>query len=286
MTPRAPATGAPGRWATPVALTIAGSDSGGGAGIQADLKTFQALGVYGASVITAVTAQNTLGVRAVHEIPTDVIAPQIDAVAEDLGVDGAKTGMLSSAAIVATVGDRVRRWGLQRVLVVDPVMVAKSGDRLLREDAVQALIHELLPLAEVLTPNLPEAEVLVGRTIGTEAEVRRAARDILELGPRAVIIKGGHRSGDAVDLLFDGNRFHAFSARRVETRNTHGTGCTFSAAIAAGLARGLDVVEAVGAAKAYLTAAIERAVPLGHGHGPVAHDWPLSRAPLEREGRA
>jgi hydroxymethylpyrimidine/phosphomethylpyrimidine kinase len=260
-------------------MTIAGSDSGGGAGIQADLKTFQALGVYGASTLTAITAQNTVGVRAVHEIPTDVIAAQIDAVVEDIGVDAAKTGMLSSAQIIATVADRVRHWRLER-LVVDPVMVAKSGDRLLREDAIQALIHDLLPLALVLTPNLPEAEVLLGRGIDTEDEIRQAARDILDLGPRAVVMKGGHRTGDATDILYDGRAFHTFEAERVDTPNTHGTGCTFSAAIAAGLARGEDVLDAVEAAKHYVDEAIRRARPLGSGHGPVAHDWPLSREAL------
>ncbi|MBI3970504.1 MAG: bifunctional hydroxymethylpyrimidine kinase/phosphomethylpyrimidine kinase [Chloroflexi bacterium] len=264
----------------PVALTIAGSDSSGGAGIQADLKTFQALGVYGASVLTAITAQNTLGVRAVHEIPVGVIAAQIDAVVEDLGSDGVKTGMLSSADIISTVAQRVRHWGLQDRLVVDPVMVAKSGDRLLRESAVDALIHELLPLATVLTPNLPEAEVLVGRAIASDEEVREAAREIAAMGPAAVVMKGGHRPGEPVDVLFDGRGFHRFTAQRIETRNTHGTGCTFSAAIAAQLARGVDIVEAVGSAKTYLTAAIEQATPLGNGHGPVAHDWLLTRRPL------
>jgi hydroxymethylpyrimidine/phosphomethylpyrimidine kinase len=268
------------RWGLPVALTIAGSDSGGGAGIQADLKTFQALGVYGGSAITAITAQNTLGVRAVHEIPATVIAAQIDAVAEDLGADGAKTGMLSSAAIIATVADRVRHWDLARVLVVDPVMVAKSGDRLLRQDAVQALIRELLPLAAVVTPNVPEAEALVGHPIAGEDAVRQAAREIVALGPRSVVIKGGHLPGDPVDVLFDGQEFYRFPATRVQTKNTHGTGCTFSAAIATQLARGASVVEAVGVAKRYLDEAIRRAVPIGHGHGPVLHDWLLTRTPL------
>jgi hydroxymethylpyrimidine/phosphomethylpyrimidine kinase len=262
-------------------MTIAGSDSGGGAGIQADLKTFQALGVYGASTLTAITAQNTLGVRAVHEIPVSVIADQIDAVVEDIGVDAAKTGMLSSAEIIATVADRVRHWGLQSRLVVDPVMVAKSGDRLLREDAVEALRHELLPLAAVLTPNLPEAEVLVGHRVQSEAEIRDAARAIVALGPRAVVMKGGHRTDQSADdVLFDGREFHVFPAERVDTPNTHGTGCTFSAAIAAQLALGADVIDAVRLAKAYLTEAIKRSTPLGGGHGPVAHDWLLERAPL------
>jgi len=261
-------------------MTIAGSDSGGGAGIQADLKTFQALGVYGTSAITAITAQNTLGVSGVHEIPVDLIAKQIDAVVEDIGVEAAKTGMLSSPEIIDTVADRLRQHHLSR-LVVDPVMVAKSGDRLLREDAVQALIQQLLPLAAVLTPNVPEAEVIIGRTIATESDVKQAARDIVDLGPRAVVMKGGHRdTPEATDLLFDGERFHEFTSERVATRNTHGTGCTLSAAIAAHLARGADVVEAVGLAKAYLAEAIRRATPIGHGHGPVAHDWLLSREPL------
>jgi hydroxymethylpyrimidine/phosphomethylpyrimidine kinase len=268
------------QWGRPVALTIAGSDSGGGAGIQADLKTFQALGVYGASAIAAITAQNTLGVRAVHEVPESVVAAQIDAVAEDLGVDGAKTGMLSSAAIIATVADRVRQWGFADVLVVDPVMVAKSGDRLLREDAVRALRHDLLPLAAVVTPNLPEAEVLVGHPISDDAGVEQAAREIVDLGPRAVVMKGGHRAGDPVDVLFDGSAFHRFPAPRVATKNTHGTGCTFSAAIAAQLARGAGLVDAVAVAKRYLYEAIRRNEPMGHGHGPVAHDWLLTRVDL------
>jgi hydroxymethylpyrimidine/phosphomethylpyrimidine kinase len=258
----------------PRAMTIAGSDSGGGAGIQADLKTFLALGVYGTSAITAITAQNTLGVRSVHEIPTSIIADQIDAIVEDIGVDAAKTGMLSSAEIIATVAERIRHWRIDR-LVVDPVMVATSGDRLIREDAVQALVRELLPLALVLTPNLPEAAVLLGRPIETDDEIRQGARDIVGIGARAVVIKGGHRAGDANDVLFDGHAFHTFASERIDTLNTHGTGCTFAAAIAAGLAEGHDLVEAVGSAKRYVTEAIRRARPLGHGHGPVAHDWPL-----------
>jgi hydroxymethylpyrimidine/phosphomethylpyrimidine kinase len=260
-------------------MTIAGSDSGGGAGIQADLKTFQALGVYGASTLTAITAQNTLGVTAVHEIPTETIAAQIDAVAEDIGVDAAKTGMLSSAEIISTVVDRVRHWQMER-LVVDPVMVAKSGDRLLREDAVEALIRQLLPLALVLTPNVPEAEVLAGSALDSDAAIREAARKIVDLGPRTVVMKGGHRAGDAIDVLFDGRDFLEFRSERFETPNTHGTGCTFSAAIAAGLAQGLDITDAVGDAKRYVSEAIRRSQPLGAGHGPVAHDWLLSRQAL------
>ncbi len=272
------------RWGLPVALTIAGSDSGGGAGIQADLKTFQALGVYGASAITAITAQNTLGVRAVQEIAPEVVAAQIDAVAEDLGVDGAKTGMLSSAAIIHAVADRVRHWRLDRMLVVDPVMVAKSGDRLLREDAVRVLLEELLPLAAVITPNLPEAEVIVGHSIQGKEGLHEAAREIVALGARAVVMKGGHLPGDAIDLLYDGRDFYRFAGRRVPTSSTHGTGCTFSAAIAAQLALGADLVTAVGVAKSYLTRALELARPLGSGHGPVAHDWLLDRRPISPAG--
>jgi hydroxymethylpyrimidine/phosphomethylpyrimidine kinase len=260
-------------------MTIAGSDSGGGAGVQADLKTFQALGVYGASTLTAITAQNTLGVTAVHEIPTAVIAAQIDAVASDIGVDAAKTGMLSSAEIIGTVAERIRHWRLER-LVVDPVMVAKSGDRLLREDAVEALVHELLPLAMVLTPNVPEAEVLVGRELSSDADLRGAAREIVGMGPRGVVMKGGHRDGPATDLFFDGHDFLVLRSERFDTPNTHGTGCTFSAAIAAGLARGLGVEDAVGEAKRYVTEAIRFSQPLGAGHGPVAHDWLLTRQAL------
>ena len=259
-----------------VAMTIAGSDSGGGAGIQADLKTFQALHVFGTSALTAITAQNTVGVQAVHEIPTDIIAAQIDAVVDDIGVDAAKTGMLSSAEIIATVAERVRHWRIER-LVVDPVMVAKSGDRLLREEAVSALINELLPLALVVTPNLPEAEVLVGHALATDAQIRDAARQIVDFGVRGVVVKGGHREGDAVDVFYDGQTFEEFVSERFSTPNTHGTGCTFSAAIAAELAKGAPLRAAVAVAKHFITEAIRHAAPLGHGHGPVAHDWALGQ---------
>lgn len=207
----------------PKALTIAGSDSGGGAGIQADLKTFAALGVYGASAITAITAQNTRGVTAVHEVPPDVVSAQIRAVLEDIGADAVKTGMLSSAPIIAAVAGELRRFGMWR-LVVDPVMVAKSGHHLLRPDAVQALREELLPLAYVVTPNIPEAEVLVGRKLEDDVAIREAARAIREMGARHVVVKGGHRAGPAVDVWFDGRGFREFSAERVDTPHTHGTG--------------------------------------------------------------
>ncbi|MFN8523775.1 MAG: bifunctional hydroxymethylpyrimidine kinase/phosphomethylpyrimidine kinase [Chloroflexota bacterium] len=257
-------------------LTIAGSDSGGGAGIQADLKTFSALGTYGMSAITAITAQNTLGVTAVLEMPTDLIAAQIDAVVTDIGVDAAKTGMLSSAAIIRTVAERVQAHQISK-LVVDPVMVATSGDRLLREDAVSALTSQLLPLALIVTPNLPEAEVLTGLQVRTLADMHRAAERIVALGARSALVKGGHTAGDAIDVYFSPTESFELKAPRVETTSTHGTGCTLAAAIAAGLARGETLPDAVRAAKQYLTAALQAAYPLGHGHGPVHHFhawWP------------
>lgn len=262
----------------PRALTIAGSDSGGGAGIQADLKTFSAFGVYGASVITAVTAQNTVGVRAIHEIPPEIVAAQIDAVLEDIGADAIKTGMLSSAAIVEVVADRLRAHSVAS-LVVDPVMVAKSGDALLRQDAVRALCELILPLAMVVTPNAPEAAVLSGIEVTDAESAREAARRIHDLGPALVIVKGGHLDGDnSDDLVYDGRSFEILSGRRVATPHTHGTGCTFSAAIAASLARGLEPLAAAREARAFLQGAIENAEPLGAGHGPVNHLWRSSHA--------
>src|SRR5579875_1973177 len=256
------------------ALTIAGSDSGGGAGIQADLKTFSALGVFGTSAIVAITAQNTLGVRSWIALPPEMVAAQIDAVIEDLGADAVKTGMLANAAIIAVVAERLRAHRLS-TLVVDPVMVAKSGDPLLEPDAVAALRDRLLPLALVITPNWPEAAELTGRPVRSLAEARDAARALVELGARHAVVKGGHGEGPAVDVLYDGERFHDYEAPRIETRHTHGTGCTFASAIAAELAKGATVPEAVARAKAYLTAALERAPQLGHGHGPVHHFWAL-----------
>ena len=261
----------------PVALTIAGSDSGAGAGIQADLKTFAALGVYGVTVITAVTAQNTVGVRAVQEIEPATINAQLDAVADDFAIASLKTGMLSSAAIVETVAAGIRRHRLQP-LVVDPVMVAKSGDRLLREDAVAALRRSLLPLARVVTPNIPEAEVLAGCAIRSRDDRLAAARAIIELGAQAVVIKGGHSQDDPlVDLLIDQTGVHEYRARRIDTSSTHGTGCTFSAAIAAGLAQGKDLPAAVAQARVYVSQALSAAPGLGHGHGPMQH-FPLGEA--------
>ena len=255
----------------PTALTIAGSDSGGGAGIQADLKTFAALGVYGASVITAVTAQDTQRVYDFVELAPDFVAAQIDAVLGDIGADAVKTGMLSSVPIIEAVAERVDRWGVTN-LVVDPVMVAKGGDKLLRDDAVEALKKTLLPKALVVTPNIPEAEVLVGRPLASWDAISEAAREIYSWGVANVVIKGGHRDEDmATDLLFDGKGFREYTTGRVDTRNTHGTGCTFASAIAATLAKGDNVEHAVAAAKAYVTKALQNSYALGHGHGPVHH---------------
>jgi hydroxymethylpyrimidine/phosphomethylpyrimidine kinase len=255
-------------------LTIAGSDSGGGAGIQADLKTFAARGVFGMSVLTALTAQNTLGVQGVFEIPPEFVGLQIDSVASDIGVDAVKTGMLSSAPIVEAVAAKIREHRLTP-LVVDPVMVAKSGDPLLRDEARDALIQQLLPLATVVTPNLHEARVLCGFAPTHLDEMRRAAQVIRGLGPRNVVVKGGHLSDmpDAIDVLYDGESFQEFRAPRIETQNTHGTGCTFASAIAAELAKGHLVADAVCIAKDYLTQILRASASLqiGHGHGPMHH---------------
>ncbi|HYR50215.1 MAG TPA: bifunctional hydroxymethylpyrimidine kinase/phosphomethylpyrimidine kinase [Candidatus Eisenbacteria bacterium] len=253
----------------PIALTIAGSDSGGGAGIQADLKTFAVLGVHGTSAVTAITAQNTLGVNDIMEIPAALVSAQIDAVMQDIGVQAAKTGMLASAEIIDVVARAIQHYGI-RNLVVDPVMVAKGGARLLRDDAVVALRQQLLPLAAVVTPNLPEAEVLLGRPIRTLDERRQAARDLVSLGARAAVVKGGHADEHlAIDHFFDGDQVVELQSPRVATRNTHGSGCVFSAAMAAGLAKGSDTLAAVHEAKAFITAAIESSLEVGRGNGPV-----------------
>lgn len=250
------------------ALTIAGSDSGGGAGIQADLKTFAALGVFGTSAITSVTAQNTVGVQGVHDLPPEFVGRQIDSVLEDIDIDAAKTGMLSSAAIIEVVAAKVKAHAIKQ-LVVDPVMVAKGGAPLLQPDAVHTLIERLLPFALVLTPNVPEAEVLWEQRIVGLDEMRQAVRWIHGLGPRYVVLKGGHLGGRAIDLLFDGSRFTEFDAERIDTPHTHGTGCVFSAAIAAELAKGNPVPEAVATAKRFITAAIRYGFRLGKGFGPT-----------------
>ena len=254
------------------ALTIAGSDSGGGAGIQADLKTFAAFGVYGTSAITAVTAQNTRGVAAAVALDPAMVVSQIEAVASDFDVASTKVGMLANAAIIEAVADGIARLALPAV-VLDPVMVAKGGDALLEASAVSALRTRLIPLATVLTPNVPEAEALTGLTIDSLAAQRDAAARLIDLGARVVIVKGGHLEGRAIDVWHDGARFIELEADRIDTVHTHGTGCTFSSAIAACLALGRDPEDAAQTAKAYVTGAIARAPGLGHGHGPLHHFW-------------
>jgi len=257
----------------PIALTIAGSDSGGGAGIQADLKTFHAFGVFGTSALTAVTAQNTLGVTAVHPIPLDVVRAQIEAVVVDLPPRAFKTGMLATAELVVEVARNVRAHGLSNY-VLDPVMVATSGDRLLDADAEVSLAGELLPLATLVTPNLHEAAILAQRRVETLEDMRAAARALVERGAGAALVKGGHLEGEAVDLLWDGREERLWRKKRLDTRHTHGTGCTLSAAAAAGLARGLPLAYAVGRAVEYVGRAIATAPELGGGHGPVNHFAP------------
>ncbi len=259
---------------TAIAVTIAGSDSSGGAGIQADLKTFAALGVYGASVIAALTAQNTRGVTGIHDVPADFIAAQIDAVFSDLNVGAVKIGMLSQVAAIKAVAKGLARHKAKNI-VLDPVMVATSGDRLLMPDAVSALRKELIPRALVVTPNLPEAAALTGAAIArNETEMEVQARQILALGARNVLIKGGHGNGaESVDLLIGQGEVVRLSAKRIATKNTHGTGCTLSSAIAAGLAKGLDLTAAAHDAKAYVTTAIAATdqLKVGHGNGPLHH---------------
>ncbi|MXX56998.1 MAG: bifunctional hydroxymethylpyrimidine kinase/phosphomethylpyrimidine kinase [Gemmatimonadetes bacterium] len=257
--------------AVPVALTIAGSDSGGGAGIQADLKTFHQWGVYGTSVLTAVTAQNTLGVQAVHAVPSRIVAAQIESVAGDIPPRGVKSGMLANAGIVRAVAAGLRRWRLGGY-VLDPVMVATSGDSLLSCDAVASIRDELVPLAAVVTPNWPEAVMLTGVSEGSVDGMEAAARVLVEAGAGAALVKGGHLGGDeVVDLFWDGRVRRVFRGSRIETRHTHGTGCTLSAAIAAGLARGVPLGDAVAPAVAWVRSAIAGAPGLGAGNGPLDH---------------
>ena len=251
-------------------LTIAGSDSGGGAGIQADLKTITLLGSYGMSAITALTAQNTCGVKAIHAVPPDFVGAQIEAVLSDIGADTIKTGMLLNAGIITVVAAAIKQHAL--LAIVDPVMIAKGGAALLQDEALAALRTELIPQAYLLTPNLPEAEALTGLAISTEAEMATAARALQGLGTANVLLKGGHLAGaEAVDLLLCGDQLHRFTAPRLATTHTHGTGCTLAAAIATFLAQGWPLPIAVGRAKNFLTAAIASALPLGSGHGPVNH---------------
>jgi len=254
----------------PRVLTIAGSDSGGGAGIQADLKTFSAFGVYGMTVVTAVTAQNSLRVNGVVGMSPDFVSLQFESVLGDFGVDSAKTGMLYSAEIVQAVSRKIQESRIP-FLVVDPVMVSQSGNSLLDSMGVEMMKKTLIPLATLVTPNLSEAEALTGLSVQTVDTMKSAAEKIHTLGCRAVLVKGGHLKGNAVDVLFDGEKFISFSSQRIETQNTHGTGCTYSAAIAANLAKGKSLVEAVKISKAFVTQAIQQAFPLGKGHGPLNH---------------
>ena len=258
------------------ALTIAGSDSGGGAGIQADLKTFAAHGVYGASAITAVTAQNTVGVSTWTALSIDLVVAQIEAVVSDIGADAVKTGMLPNAGIVTAVARAATTLSLKQ-LVVDPVMIAKSGDRLIDTDAIAAFKSALIPVTFLLTPNIPEAETLTGVHIGDAESRREAARRLVSLGASAVVIKGGHLpSDDIVDLLYDGKTFQEFATERIAGQSTHGTGCTFAAAMAAHLALGDDLQEAIPQVQRYIAGAIRNAPKIGSGHGPMNHFWERS----------
>jgi hydroxymethylpyrimidine/phosphomethylpyrimidine kinase len=255
----------------PVALTIAGSDSGGGAGIQADLKTFHVFGVFGTTAITAITVQNTLGVSAVHAVPLDIVAGQIAAVVADLRPAACKSGMLATRALVGTVAAAIRAHELTRY-VLDPVMVATSGDRLLDEDAEAAVMRELVPLALLVTPNLDEASILTGFTVDDAPSMQRAAHALVEAGARAALIKGGHlRGNELIDVLYDGVELRTYRRQRLETRSTHGTGCTLSAAVTAGLARGDALVSAVGHALDFVHRAMASAPNLGSGNGPLNH---------------
>ncbi|MEU6659050.1 bifunctional hydroxymethylpyrimidine kinase/phosphomethylpyrimidine kinase [Streptomyces sp. NPDC046821] len=267
----------------PRVLTVAGSDSGGGAGIQADLKTMLALGAHGMSVLTAVTAQNSLGVQGAWELPVEAVRTQYRSVVDDIGVQAVKTGMLSSPALVETVAELLA--GTDAPVVVDPVSVSKHGDPLLAEDALDAVRTKLLPVATVATPNLDEVAQLTGLTVTDDAGLRQAAARMLAYGPRWVVVKGGHLPGAAVDLLTDGTEEHWLRARRHDNRHTHGTGCTLASAIAVGLAQGLSVPDAVHRAKDYVTGAIANGFALGSGIGPVDHGWhlPADRATIVGE---
>ena len=259
----------------PRVMTIAGSDSGGGAGLQADLKTFGAMGVYGTCAITTITAQNTLGVSDVLETPVSMIEAQIDAIVSDIGADAVKTGMLSSSEIIRSVARSLKRHNLD-VAVIDPVMVASTGARLIREDAIDSLREVLIPRATVLTPNSREAGILVGMEVNTVDDARSAAKTLVdEFGARNAVVKGGHLEGPATDVLYDGSDFITFTAERIDTTNTHGTGCTLASAIAAGLAKGLDAPSAVQEAKDFVTAAMRASYSVGRGHGPLNHFYRL-----------
>ncbi|WP_044642824.1 bifunctional hydroxymethylpyrimidine kinase/phosphomethylpyrimidine kinase [Risungbinella massiliensis] len=262
---------------TKKALTIAGSDSGGGAGIQADIKTFQELDVFGMSALTAVTAQNTLGVQAVFPMNADAVKQQIDSIGKDMGTEAVKTGMLFNAEIIQVVSEKIKQYKWKNV-VVDPVMIAKGGASLLEREATSALKQYLLPVALVVTPNIPEAEVLTGVSIQTITDKEKAAMILYELGAKYVVLKGGHDEDPekSVDLLYDGTEFNYFQSQRLQTKNTHGTGCTFSAAITAELAKGSNVYQAVAKAKEFIQVAIQEELVVGNGHGPTNH-WAYNR---------
>lgn len=255
-------------------LTIAGSDSSGGAGIQADLKTFSAHGVFGMSVIAAVTAQNTKEVIDVQNISPDIIAKQIDAIFDDIEVDAVKIGMISEIEGIKVVSERLRKYRPQNV-VLDPVMVSKSGYSLMNHNSVETLIKELIPIVSVVTPNIPEAEIIANIKIQTVGDMEKAAKIIYNMGPKNVLIKGGHLTGDATDVLYDGKSFVYLKNERINTKNTHGTGCTLSSSIASNLALGMNIKEAVEKAKKYITTAIEHSLPIGHGSGPTNHFYEL-----------
>jgi len=257
-------------------VSIAGSDCSGGAGIQADIKTFAAHGVFGMSVIVSVVAENTSRVIDIQDVTPDMIAKQIDAIFEDIAVDAVKIGMLSTPACMAAVAEKLSQYRPSHV-VVDPVMYAKNGCPLMDPGAVETLIALILPHADVVTPNIPEAERIAGMEIQSIQDMEEAARRIYAMGPRAVIVKGGHAVGDATDVLYDGKAFHYYKAERINTKNTHGTGCTFSSAIAASLALGSSIEQATAQAKAYVTTAIAHALPIGKGNGPTHHFYELYR---------
>ncbi|MEH7501081.1 bifunctional hydroxymethylpyrimidine kinase/phosphomethylpyrimidine kinase [Neobacillus drentensis] len=265
------------------ALTIAGSDSGGGAGIQADLKTFQELGVFGMTALTAVTAQNTLGVHAVYPMSAEAVVKQIEAIGEDIGANAVKTGMLFNAEIIESVSAQLRIYEWENV-VVDPVMIAKGGASLLQLEAISAMKKYLLPRSKVITPNIPEAEVLTGMLIRNTEDKKEAAKRLHEFGVKNIVIKGGHdeNESESIDLLFDGMEFYTFTSQRILTKNTHGTGCTFSAVITAELAKGVTVYEAVLKAKDFIQAAIEDQLEIGQGHGPTNH-WAYGKRKIARE---
>jgi hydroxymethylpyrimidine kinase/phosphomethylpyrimidine kinase len=260
----------------PKALTIAGSDSGGGAGIQADLKTFTAHKVYGMSVITSITAQNTAKVLGIKDVAPDFIELQLAAVATDIGIDAVKTGMLCNSAIIKSVAQKLKKYQIEKI-VVDPVMISKSGTRLLEADAETSLIKDIIPIAYITTPNIPEAEVLSGIKISSIDDMKKSAEIIKDKGANYVLIKGGHLkfNKEATDILFDGTDFYEISTKWINTKNTHGTGCTYSAAICANLAKGIDVFDAVSNAKDYVTGAIQKSFNIGRGNGPLNHYYNL-----------